>query len=49
MLEDKENIDLSKKVVDNGQDKSAIGQQPLFPKLSTKNDFVVWVCYILHK
>uniref|UniRef100_H2ZIQ9 DNA excision repair protein ERCC-6-like n=1 Tax=Ciona savignyi TaxID=51511 RepID=H2ZIQ9_CIOSA len=37
-LDDKEN-----QCVDNAQDPTVLGEQPSFPKLSTKNDFVVWV------
>nr|CAB3243372.1 DNA excision repair protein ERCC-6-like [Phallusia mammillata] len=44
---DKENSsldkNLQKKLVDGAQDDTTVSKQPVFPKLSTKNDFVVWV------
>ena len=43
MLETKENCQDMDKVADEGQDMAAISTQPSFPKLSNKNDLVVWV------
>ena len=43
MIENKENLGAKQKIADNGQDISALSSQSAFPKLSTKNELVVWV------
>ena len=47
MMEDKENMVELKKLADKNQDKDVISEQPSFPKLCAKNDFVVWVNTLL--
>jgi len=43
MMEDQENLGDDHKVADEGQDQSVLSTQVSFPKLSTKNELVVWV------